>query len=309
MIMRLIDGGLRVLAPAKINLFLEVMGRRSDGYHELETLMVAIDFHDALELRDDPSGRLGLKSDAVGLATDATNLVTKAAVRLREEAVRESKADRAKLGAMMVLEKSIPMGAGLGGGSSDAAAALAGLNRLWGLGFDNDRLTRLAGEVGSDVAFFAGGAPVAVCRGRGERVEPERSGLTLHFVLISPHVHVSTESVYRALTLSERPRSIEPMRQAVREGAIAEVGRLLFNRLEPVAERLRPELVPVRKAIENASPSPEGVRLSGSGSTYFGLYRDPTAASDAARRLDDLGLGRVRVAAGGVSISHTESAT
>src|SRR3954469_7342886 len=155
--------GVEVLAPAKLNLFLEVLGRRPDGYHEVETLMVAVDLFDRLTFRESPSGEITLRCDDPGLPTGSENLAVRAAERLRDESGR-------RLGAHIDLHKSIPAGAGLAGGSSDAAAALAGLDRLWDLKTRPDRLATLASGLGSDVPFFLK-AGAAICRGRGERVE------------------------------------------------------------------------------------------------------------------------------------------
>ena len=289
MIVRRVADGVECLAPAKLNLFLEVLGRRPDGYHELETLMVAVDLYDTLHLADDPSGRIALECDDPGLPTGPANLVVRAAERLRAEAGTPR-------GARIALRKAIPAQAGLGGGSSDAAATLVGLDRLWGLRTAPERLDELAGQVGSDVAFFRH-APAAVCRGRGERVEPVRPAAPLHFVLVCPAVGVSTAEVYGRLIVPDRPRPIGPALAALAGGDTAALGRALFNRLQPVAEGLRPDLVPVREALQSLGPSLHGHLMSGSGSAYFGLCRDRAAAGRAARRLEPLGLGpgRVRV--------------
>lgn len=288
MIIRPFDGGLECLAPAKLNLFLEVLGKRPDGYHELETLMVAVDLHDTLTFADGEPGRITLRCDDPTLPIGRENLVVRAAERLRSEA------GDAGLGAEIDLRKQIPAQAGLAGGSSDAAATLAGLNRLWNLDFPADRLAALAGEIGSDVAFFLHG-PAAVCRGRGERVEGIQLSEPLHFVLVCPPVGVATADVYRNLVPPERPRPIGPVLGALADRDNAALGAGLFNRLQPVAEALEPALGRVREALATLGPSLDGRLMSGSGSAYFGLGRDLDAANSAARDLEGLGLGRVRV--------------
>jgi 4-diphosphocytidyl-2-C-methyl-D-erythritol kinase len=157
-----------------------------------------------------------------------------------------------------------------------------------------DQLDDLAATVGSDVAFFRQG-PVAVCRGRGEVVEPWAMPGPLHFVLVCPAVGVSTAEVYRNLIPPDRPRPIGEILEALEAGDIPAIGRGLFNRLQPVAERLEPSLGAVRAALADLGPSLDGHLMSGSGSAYFGLASDRDAAVDAARRLATLGLGRVRV--------------
>lgn len=287
MIVRPVAGGVEVLAPAKLNLFLEILGRRPDGYHEIESLMVAVDLYDTLTLADDPTGRITLSCDDPTLPTGGENLVVQAAERLREES-------GCTRGATIELRKAIPAQAGLAGGSSDAAATLAGLDRLWDLRTPSGHLDALAGAIGSDVAFFRH-APAAVCRGRGERVEPLPVKGPLHFVLVCPPVGMSTADVYRHLTPPERPRPIGPVVEALVEGRTADLGRSLFNRLQPVAETLAPPLERVRDALACVGPSLDGHLMSGSGSAYFGLGRDLGAAHAAARHLASLGLGRVRV--------------
>src|SRR5262249_15967747 len=141
----------------------EVLGRRPDGYHELETLMVAVSLHDTVTVLDDPSGALSLRCSDPSLPVGGGNLVIRAAERLRA-------ATGCLRGAGIVLTKAIPAQAGLGGGSSDAAATLAALDRLWELRMPDGPRDALAAELGSDVPFFHH-APAAVCRGRGERVE------------------------------------------------------------------------------------------------------------------------------------------
>ena len=284
---RSIVGGVEVLAPAKLNLFLEVRGRRADGYHEIENVMAAISLCDTLTFLDDPSGAIRLRCSDPALPRGADNLVIKAADRLRE-------ATGCRRGARIDLVKAIPAQAGLAGGSSDAAATLAALDRLWDLQTTPAQLDALAALVGSDVPFF-NHVPVAVCRGRGERVEPVPLTETYHFVLVCPPVGVSTADVYRRVVPADRPRDAGPVLAALEAGGSVELGRGLFNRLQPVAEALRPELVRVRDALANLGPLLDGSAMSGSGSAYFGLCRNLAAANRAAEILQPLGLGWVRV--------------
>jgi 4-diphosphocytidyl-2-C-methyl-D-erythritol kinase len=287
MIVRSIAGGVEVLAPAKLNLFLEVLGRRPDGYHELESLMVAVSLHDTLTFTDDPTGEISLRCNEPTLPVGSDNLVVKAADRLKAAA-------NSTRGARIVLEKAIPAQAGLAGGSSDAAATLAALNSLWDLQMPPEQLDVLAGEIGSDVTFFAH-TPAAVCRGRGERVESVSLMDTYHFVLVCPPVGMSTAEVYRHLVPPERPRPVGPVLEALAHRGPAELGGSLFNRLQSTAEALRPELTRVRDALASLGSLFDGSLMSGSGSAYFGLCRNSAAASHAAEILEPLGLGWVRV--------------
>jgi 4-diphosphocytidyl-2-C-methyl-D-erythritol kinase len=287
MIVRSFAGGVEVLAPAKLNLFLEVLERRPDGYHEIETLMVAVSLYDNLTFTNDPSGVISLRCDEPTIPAGRDNLVVMAAERLKAAATSLQ-------GAQIVLQKAIPAQAGLAGGSSDAAASLVALDRLWNLQTPRERLDALAGEIGSDVAFFAH-APAAVARGRGERVESIPLGEAYHFVLVCPPVGMSTADVYRHVVPPERPRPIGPVLEALAHGGPEKLGQCLFNRLQTSAEALRPELTQVRDALASLGPLLCGSMMSGSGSAYFGLCRNSAAAYHAAEVLEPLGLGLVRV--------------
>jgi 4-diphosphocytidyl-2-C-methyl-D-erythritol kinase len=287
MIVRPTAGGVEVLAPAKLNLFLEVLGKRPDGYHEIESVMVAVDLYDTLTFADDPSGRITLRCDDPSLPTGPENLVVQAAERLKA-------ATGCRRGATIGLQKVIPAQAGLAGGSSDAAATLVALDRLWNLQTHPDWLDALAGEVGSDVAFFRH-APAAVCRGRGEQVSAVPLPGAFHFVLLCPPFGQETADVYRNLTLPDQRTPVEPVLEALAGGDTIALGRSLFNRLQPVAETLNPALTRLGEALTTLGPSLDGHLMSGSGSAYFGLGRNLDAARRAARAIEGLGLGRVRV--------------
>jgi 4-diphosphocytidyl-2-C-methyl-D-erythritol kinase len=287
MIVRLVAGGVEVLAPAKLNLFLEVLGRRPDGYHNIESVMVAVNLHDRLTFAPDATGRITLSCDDPSLPTGSENLVVKAAERLKRSRNCPS-------GALIRLEKQIPAQAGLGGGSSDAAATLVGLDLLWNLQTPPDQLDELAGEIGSDVAFFLH-APAALCRGRGERVEPLPLPHPFYFVLVCPPSGLQTAEVYRHLIPPEQPLPAQPVLEALSLGDPAALGRSVFNRLQTVAEGIRPALAQVREALEAQRPLVSGHLLSGSGTAYFGLCPNLDAARCAARALEKPGLGSVRV--------------
>ena len=163
------------------------------------------------------------------------------------------------------------MQAGLGGGSSDAATTLIGLNRLWGLGLSAEELATLAATLGSDVAFFLDG-PAAWCTGRGEEVSPRTIGRRLHFVLVSPPFGLATADVYRGVAVPPTPVDGSGIQAALAAGDVDEIGRRLHNRLQPPAERLRPELAEWLARL--AATKPAGCLMSGSGSTIFALARD-----------------------------------
>jgi len=278
--MRIVRAGddVAVWAPAKVNLYLEILGKRPDGYHELATLMVAVRLFDTLVFTDEPAGELILHCRAQALSTGPDNLVMRAARLLREHT-------GCSRGARMRLVKRIPLAAGLAGGSTDAAATLAGLNRLWRLGLADEELSALAARLGSDVAFFLDG-PAAWCTGRGEHVAPLRLGRMLDLVLVCPPVGLSTAEVYRNVDSRNGTDSVQPgdaIRQAVERGDIEAIGGLLHNRLQPAAERLCPRIADLQARLAELKPA--GQLMSGSGSTVFALCRDPDEAQTIARAL------------------------
>lgn len=262
--------------PAKVNLFLEVLGKRADGYHELQSLMLAVDLEDTLEFATDSAGQLSLTCDLPELSCGPENLVRRAAEALRQHAGITH-------GARVHLRKRIPMQAGLAGGSSDAAATLVGLNRLWNLGLTPIELASIGATVGSDVNFFLA-APAAWCTGRGEKVEPLALSRLIDLVLACPAQGLATADVFRQVQLPARPRDGLEIRAALARGAIDELSRHLHNRLQESAERLCPAIAQVCKALENLGAS--GCLMTGSGSTVFGLCRD---REDAVRVASSLG--------------------
>jgi 4-diphosphocytidyl-2-C-methyl-D-erythritol kinase len=266
-----------VQTPAKVNLFLEVHGRRPDGYHELASLMVTVGLFDSLELRESTSGEVRLECDLPGLSTGPDNLVCRAAELIRSRFGVSSGLD-------VRLSKRIPTQAGLAGGSSDAAATLLGLNALWRLGQTSEQLGALGAELGSDVTFFFFG-PAAWCTGRGEVVEPLRAGRPLSLVLVCPPVGLSTASVFKALTLSDDKVAAEAVRRAFTAGDVEELGRRLHNRLQEPAVRLCPEVGHWLGRVRQLTPT--GAMMSGSGSTVFALARDADDALRIARGLRD----------------------
>jgi 4-diphosphocytidyl-2-C-methyl-D-erythritol kinase len=264
-----------VWAPAKVNLFLEVRGKRPDGYHDIATLMLAIRLYDTVVLRDAPDGGLHLECYQRELATGPDNLVLRAA-RLLQERTGATKGCRIRL------VKRVPLAAGLAGGSSDAAATLLGLNRLWQLGLSREELAHLGAELGSDVPFFFY-APAAWCTGRGEVVERIPIRHSFELVLLCPRFGMATADVYRRVQVPAAPRSGADLRASLGEGRPDEVGPLLFNRLQAAAEALDGRLT--KYAHRLAELRPAGQLLSGSGSTLFALCR---SAAEAARLVDEL---------------------
>jgi 4-diphosphocytidyl-2-C-methyl-D-erythritol kinase len=187
-----------VAAPAKLNLFLEILRKRPDGYHDLESLMLAVDLFDTLEFRSEPHEAIHLSCTPSSLSTGRDNLVIRAAEFLHSEVGKPD------LGVSIRLTKRIPMEAGLAGGSSDAALTFLALNQIWKLGLTRHELVDMASHIGSDVAFFLS-PPAAWCTGRGEFATPEPIGRVLDFVLVCPPVGLATVTVFRHLVLAANP--------------------------------------------------------------------------------------------------------
>jgi len=283
------DAGLEVLAPAKLNLFLEVLGKRSDGFHEIETLMYPIGLYDTLVFRDDPDGQIRLTCEQAGvsradaLPEGADNLVVRAVELVRRRL-------GVTHGARLRLVKRIPLAAGLAGGSSDAAAARFAADRVWQLGLSRTELAALAAELGSDIPFFLHGGP-AVCRGRGEIIERAEGLGSLHFVVARPPVGLSTADVYRACRPSVEPRHVSGLIDTLRRGSLAGAACCLHNALQAAAETLSPWIA--RLSREFGQLDFLGHRMSGSGTSYFGLCRHARHARRLAAWLRARGVGHV----------------
>jgi 4-diphosphocytidyl-2-C-methyl-D-erythritol kinase len=277
---------LSVCSPAKINLHLEVLGLRPDGFHELAMVMQTIELMDLLRLAPTADGRITLQCDHPDLPTDGSNLIVRAAELLR------SRSGLPELGAEIHLSKRIPIGAGLAGGSSNGAAALFGLNRLWGLGYTPAGLEAMAAELGSDMPYCLGGG-TQLCFGRGERLEPLPAAggpgwnnQPLAVLLIKhPAASVSTPWAYgRCRELREdfylhTEHEFEQRRQVLRQGmlvqALVQGGSIppLRNDLQAVVE---PEVATVREglALLRSLDTPLAVAMSGSGPSLFALFAD-----------------------------------
>ena len=283
---------LLVSAPAKINLHLEVLGLRPDGFHELAMLMQTLDLADQLSLRPTADGSIRLSSNRSDLPSDGNNLIVKAAELLR------ARVGLPELGVAIELDKRIPIGAGLAGGSSDGAAALVGLNALWGCGFSREQLRAMAAELGSDMPFCIDGGS-QLCFGRGEVLEPVAlpAPPALAVLLIKhPQASVSTPWAYgrckelRGDFYLESEADFEQRREALRGGPLLAALRgerplpPLRNDLQAVVE---PEVASVREglALLRQAADALAVAMSGSGPSLFALFADRSAAEAAHRQL------------------------
>jgi len=268
--------GARVAAPAKVNLRLRVLGRRDDGYHDIDTLFQAIDLADDVTVR---VGGAGIRLDVSGADVGPTeqNLAYRAAASFAAEFGFRS-------GVEVALTKRVPAGAGLGGGSSDAAAVLRGLAALAGVRADEPRLARAALALGSDVPFFLGPTPLAWGRGRGERLEFLRALPVADFVVVSPPVHVATASAYAALAawgVGRAPTTSDTPSPRGWE----DVAQHAANDFQAVVAARHPEVTRALAALASAGAG--FALMSGSGSSVFGKFPDAGAAARAAAELSE----------------------
>lgn len=253
-------------APAKLNLFLHVTGRRADGYHLLESVFVPINLADTVTLvrRDDSAVRL---VDAPAGLDEQTELCCRAARALQA-------ATGSALGVDIHVSKRVPQGAGLGGGSSDAATTLLGLNRLWRLGQSREALQQVAAGIGADVPFFVFGQP-ALARGVGERLLAVTAPVT-DYVLAFPGAGVATGSVFTD-SLLKRDTPVNPV--AVFEPDYG------HNDLQPVAERLEPRIAALRADMARLCPPGTTPRMTGSGACVFARAHNRQTAGEIALQL------------------------
>ncbi|MBR5288263.1 MAG: 4-(cytidine 5'-diphospho)-2-C-methyl-D-erythritol kinase [Clostridia bacterium] len=271
---------LNIQARAKINWTLDVVGVLPNGYHDLDMLMQSVTLCDEMTIEDAETCTLSVSAqDGTLVPADGTNLVLRAAAALQ----RETGCTR---GAKMTLKKYIPVAAGMGGGSSDAAAALVGLNHLWGLKLSMDDLERIGLGIGADVPFCIRGG-LQRAQGVGERLTPIALHHDLHLVAFQPCLGLSTKEVFTALHEdgildSDRPDN-EAAQSALIAGDAAALGRAMGNVLEPVSRRMRPQLDEAIRAIEASGAC--GARMTGSGSAVFGVYSDAKACERAAAEL------------------------
>lgn len=266
--------GVTLQAPAKLNLFLRVQGRRPDGYHPIDSLLVPLELADTLTLRLAPRrGRAAVSCRCPGHPDldDLDNLAARAARALMD-------AGRLDLRVELTLHKRIPVAAGLGGGSSDAAAVLRGLGRT--LHLPEALVRAVAPTLGADVPFFLYGRPARV-GGIGHHVVPLSGLPALDVALANPGVPLATARVYRALDRLETRRGAR--RSCLRAPPTVPTGTAIQNDLEPIASALVPQVTHLRALFEEAGAL--GVGLSGSGPTVFGLFEDASSAAAAADKV------------------------
>lgn len=293
------SGSLTVHAPAKLNLFLSIDQKRSDGFHDITTLMLSVGLYDTLVFTEEPSSEVELRVIAANslqpqavqaphtIPTGEDNLVVRAIRLLQEKSGKQR-------GVRVQLTKRIPSEAGLGGGSSDAAATLFAVNQLWQLGFSLPELRDLAAELGSDIPFFLTESTSAICRGRGEIIEPVTLPHCLHFVVARPGTGLSTADVYRQCRVGNHPeQQVEQLVRNLASGQFHSLSRLIANDLQAPAETLNSDVLILKDYFSRQSVL--GHMMSGSGTAYFGICHNRAQASQIATRLRSTVKGQVFV--------------
>jgi len=262
----------RAEAPAKVNLTLDVLARRADGFHELRSLVIGVGLYDTLSCTLAPRNSFTIQCNDDSLATPG-NLAIRAA-RALADAIPESG------GLSIDLFKRIPAGGGLGGGSSDAATVLQSFNRLLGNPMLPSMLAKVGAEIGSDVPVFFG-LPCARMTGRGEKVKPAQLFWRGYALLVYPGIHIPTADVYAAWTPSDGGNAAEGAEESLlRAKNAVEMARYLTNQLEPAVFRISPALCELAEQLSKVGCGE--FRVSGSGSTLFGLFDETKEAERAA---------------------------
>ena len=268
------SGAVEEFAPAKVNLRLDVLGKRADGYHELQMIMVKLALGDRLMLT--AHDQLSMTCDDPSLPVDDKNLVIRAARLFEQQTGRSA-------GVRFHLEKKIPTAAGLGGGSSDAAAALRGLNRYHGAGLDQTQLEAMGARLGADVPFFIRPGH-KVAKGIGEKLSSFTLDPELNLLLVNPGYPISTAEIYGKFQLTTQKKAINlPASLKGPEQAIS----LLFNDLESVVLREYPEIGRIKQHLNDSGCL--GCLMSGSGPTVFGIFEDALLRKQIAAESRDLG--------------------
>ena len=263
---------IKILSPAKINLFLEVFSRREDGYHEIETVIQAIDIHDEVTLRERNKG-IKIICPSEEVPRGKGNLAYRAA----EIILKETHPGR---GVEIEIKKEIPVAAGLGGGSSNAAAVLTGLKELWNLrGLTRQRLQSLAEELGMDVPFFIKGGR-ALGKGRGEEITPLRGWEPFWLTVVIPGFKVSTAWVYQSLNLglTNKRKRIRMTAGNLETWPEKDWSSILYNRLEEVTEKRYPQIKRIKERLRALGGE---ALMSGSGSAVFGIFPEKQQAEKA----------------------------
>ncbi len=258
---------LKVRAPGKINLALQVLRKRDDGFHEIRSLMVSVGLADDVIVETIDRNHIEVTCDTPNVPCDPSNLAFRAAENLKRHT-------GVKTGCRIHLVKRIPVGAGMGGGSSDAAATMIALNRLWRLGWSRARLAEVGAEIGSDIPFFFWPSGARVY-GRGECIKPTTMTWRGFAGLVSSGDHVSTVEVYIRCTPRDTPDNLQAIASA---NSSTEISPQLCNDLEASVFEVAPRVRKMRDALIESKIASDNIRVTGAGSVLFELFDDRRSA-------------------------------
>lgn len=272
---------------AKLNLYLEVLNRRKDNLHNIKTLFERIDLSDRIILKTQPDKLINIKCSTAGMPTDTSNLAYRSAKLLQDSF-------KVNQGVQIKIIKRIPVGSGLGGGSSNAACVLRGLNKLWRLNLSPKRLVALAKKIGSDVPFFVYDCPYALGLSRGDRIIPLEAlnKLKLWHILIVPKIEVLTPFIYQnwdaytknaRLNLTKPRYDVKILNLGLKKFNLPLIGRALHNSLEAVTTRLYPEVRHIKARLKHLGL--KAILMSGSGPAVFGMVSSRKEAQELCRQL------------------------
>lgn len=270
-------------APAKVNLYLKVVNKRPDGFHNLHTLFERISLQDEIRLISNASGKIRITSNHPDVPLDSSNIVYKAAEFLRQDF-------RIKQGIDIHIEKTIPVAAGLAGGSTNGASVLKGLNKIWKLDLSRAQLVSYGGKLGSDVPFFLYDTSFAWGTGRGDVIKPAAIKRKLWHVLVVPRMKMYTKKVFQRLNLKLTNRNDHAtiLNRSLENKPIQGIGRYMTNDLETIVFQMAPQLAHLKKRL--ASFESCGVMLSGSGPTVYAV----TETEDQALAIRDVMVRRYK---------------
>lgn len=261
-------------SPAKINLFLEILNKRKDGFHNIQTIFHKINLCDSIGIKKVRRDGIFIKTNCKQLPVDKRNLVYMAAELLKR---------KYKFGGIEItIDKKIPLAGGLGGGSSNAASVLSGINKLWKLGLKKEQLLRMARELGSDVPFFASGYKSALGGGRGEILKPVKLP-RYWFLLVLPEIGMSSKEAYNNLRLTGKNKDVKIPLRALETKDISQIEKKLYNGLEKAAFDKIPLIKKIKRTLKTAGC--KAVLMSGSGTTVFALVLTRKEAMEAKKRL------------------------
>lgn len=254
--------GIRLKTPAKVNICLKITGKRPDGYHDLFSIMVPVDLFDSLDITINSTPRITIFNDGLDVPTDENNLIYQAVESFFSKTGIKNK------GVSVKLKKNIPVAAGLGGGSSDAACTLLGLNRLFSSPMSRSDLHKTAGRLGADVPFFLDAVP-SFATGIGDILEPIDNWPEFYYLIVTPPIEISTRWVYENYKMQLTSKEYNYIKKILEKDEII-ISNLLDNDLEKVTSTSFPVINTLKEKLVDAGA--EGAIMSGSGPSVFGVF-------------------------------------